>query len=244
MMIIDTHCHIDLYPNPRQVLQDSVNANITVIAMTNLPSHFEIGYPHFQPLKKIRLALGMHPLMANSHKREFDLFLKNISKTSYIGEVGLDFSKEGLSTKDIQIDTFSKILKVVSGQKKILSIHSRKAEKEVLDLLVQNHIHSAIFHWYSGGVSLIDSIAEAGYFFSINPAMVKSMSGRRIISKIPRPLILTETDGPFVNGKNLPLNPGETSSVINHLVQEWSVSSYDVEKLISSNFLRLISRLK
>ncbi len=119
-MIVDTHCHIDLYPNPRQVLEDSVQANIAVLSMTNLPSHFEMGYSHFQSLKKIRLALGMHPLMANSHKEEFDLFLKNLNKTSYIGEVGLDFSKEGISTKEIQIETFSKILNVISGQKKIL----------------------------------------------------------------------------------------------------------------------------
>lgn len=243
-MIIDTHCHIDLYPNPTKVLQNCVKADITVLAMTNLPSHFEMGYSHFQSLRKIRLALGMHPLMADSHKKEFGLFLKNISKTSYIGEVGLDFSKEGLSTKDIQIDTFSKILKEVSGQKKILSIHSRKAEKEVLDLLTKNNIQSAIFHWYSGGLNLIDVIAKAGYFFSINPAMVKSMSGRKIISKIPKQLVLTETDGPFVNDKDLPLNPGETSSVINHLAKEWNTSIQEVENVISSNFLRLINSLK
>ena len=72
-MIIDTHCHIDLYSNPRQVLQDAVKSDVTVLAMTNLPSHFEMGYSHFQSLKKIRLALGMHPLMADFHKMEFDL---------------------------------------------------------------------------------------------------------------------------------------------------------------------------
>ncbi|MBS5908911.1 MULTISPECIES: Qat anti-phage system TatD family nuclease QatD [Dysgonomonas] len=243
-MIIDTHCHIDLYPNPRKVLQDSVIANITVLAMTNLPSHFEMGYPYFQSLKKIRLALGMHPLMADLHAKEFDLFLKNISRTSYIGEIGLDFSKEGISTKDIQIETFSKILQIVSEQKKILSIHSRKAEKEVLDLLVKNNIQFAIFHWYSGGLNLIDSIVEAGYFFSINPAMVKSMSGRKIISKIPKHYILTETDGPFVEVRNFPLKPGEISSVINYLAQEWNITNCEVENTISSNFLRLISHLK
>ncbi|MFJ7761431.1 TatD family hydrolase, partial [Pedobacter suwonensis] len=88
-MIIDTHCHIDLYPNPKQVLKDLVKNDITVLAMTNLPSHFEMGYMHFQSLKRIRLALGMHPLMADSHEKEFNKFLKNINKTSYIGEVGL-----------------------------------------------------------------------------------------------------------------------------------------------------------
>lgn len=243
-MIIDAHCHIDLYSNPRQVLQDSVKANIVVLAMTNLPSHFEMGYSHFQQLKNIRLALGMHPLMANSHKKEFDLFLKNIGKTSYVGEVGLDFSKEGISTKDIQIDTFTKVLKVIGGQKKVLSIHSRNAEKEVLDLLIKNNIQSAIFHWYSGGLNLINAITEAGYFFSVNPAMLKSASGRKIISKIPKEFILTETDGPFVIENNLPLNPGETSSVIYHLAQEWKISNHAVEDIITSNFFRLIRSLK
>lgn len=243
-MIIDTHCHIDLYPNPKKVLQDCANADITVLAMTNLPSHFEMGYIHFQSLKKIRLALGMHPLMANLHIREFDLFLKNVSKTSYIGEVGLDFSKEGISTKDIQINTFSKILKVISGQKKILSIHSRKAEKEVLELLIKNNIRSAIFHWYSGGLNLIDAIADAGYFFSITPAMIKSISGKKIISKIPKQYVLTETDGPFVVENNLTLKPGQVYSVINFLAKEWILTQDEVKKIIWENFMRLIAQIK
>ncbi|WP_028071707.1 Qat anti-phage system TatD family nuclease QatD [Sphingobacterium thalpophilum] len=243
-MIIDTHCHIDLYPNPRKVLQDCVRADITVLAMTNLPSHFEMGYSHFQSLKKIRLALGMHPLMADSHKKEFGLFRKNINRTSYIGEVGLDFSKEGIFTKDIQIDTFSKILKIISGQKKILSIHSRKAEKEVLDLLIENNIQSAIFHWYSGGVNLIDSIAKAGYFFSINPAMIKSISGRKIISKLPKHLVLTETDGPFINENDYPIKPGQVNTVISYLSEEWLITEKDVKEIIRLNFYNLLNYIK
>ncbi|MDN3607543.1 Qat anti-phage system TatD family nuclease QatD [Kaistella yonginensis] len=243
-MIIDTHCHIDLYQNPKKKLQDCVKADISVLAMTNLPSHFEMGYAHFQSLKKIRLALGMHPLMADSHKKEFNLFLKNINKTSYIGEIGLDFSKGGITTKEIQIDTFSKILNVVSGQKKVLSIHSRKAEKEVLELLVKNNIQSAIFHWYSGGLNLIDAIVEAGYFFSINPAMVKSISGKKIISKIPKEFILTETDGPFISENELPIQPGQIQPVITFLAEEWMISSDEVKKIIWSNFQNIIKRLK
>ncbi|VTR51430.1 DNase TatD [Sphingobacterium thalpophilum] len=212
--------------------------------MTNLPSHFEMGYSHFQSLKKIRLALGMHPLMADSHKKEFGLFRKNINRTSYIGEVGLDFSKEGIFTKDIQIDTFSKILKIISGQKKILSIHSRKAEKEVLDLLIENNIQSAIFHWYSGGVNLIDSIAKAGYFFSINPAMIKSISGRKIISKLPKHLVLTETDGPFINENDYPIKPGQVNTVISYLSEEWLITEKDVKEIIRLNFYNLLNYIK
>lgn len=243
-MIIDTHCHIDLYPNPKKVLQDCVNADITVLAMTNLPSHFEMGYSHFQSLKKIRIALGMHPLMAESHQREFDLFLKNLNRTSYIGEVGLDFSKEGLPTKNIQINTFSKILKEVFGQKKILSIHSRKAEKEVLELLLNNNIQAAIFHWYSGGVNLIKDIADAGYYFSINPAMIKSVSGQKIISKIPKDKILTETDGPFIIENNTIIKPGQVGTVITYLSKKWLLSEDNVIKIIQSNFKCIVESIR
>ena len=242
-MIIDTHCHIDLYPNPRKVLQDCIKADMTVLAMTNLPSHFEMGYTHFQSLKKIRIALGMHPLMADSHQREFGLFLKNINKTSYVGEIGLDFSKWGISTKDIQIDTFNKILKELSGRKKILSIHSRKAEKEVFELLIQYKIQNAIFHWYSGGLKLIRKIAEEGYFFSINPAMIKSTTGQKIISKIPKENVLTETDGPFIENRNKPLNPGEVTDVILYLSKIWNLTFDEAQIIIMINFKRLIKNL-
>ncbi|SIS49895.1 Qat anti-phage system TatD family nuclease QatD [Belliella pelovolcani] len=243
-MIVDTHCHIDLYPNPRQVLEGSVQANITVLAMTNLPSHFEMGYSHFQSLKRIRLALGMHPLMANSHKKEFDLFLKNLNKTSYIGEVGLDFSKEGISTKEIQIDTFSKILNSISGQNKILSIHSRKAEKEVLELLIKNNIQSAIFHWYSGGLNLIDQIVREGYYFSVNPAMVKSLNGKKIIAKIPLNKLLLESDGPFIKNNQKTLHPWELKEMFSHISHLKGVNFCEVEKQIETNFYTLISDLK
>lgn len=243
--MIDTHCHIDLYPNPNKILQVCVKADMTVLAMTNLPSHFEMGYPYFQSLKKIRLALGMHPLMADSHKNEFDLFLKNIDKTSYIGEVGLDFSKEGISTKEIQIDTFTKILKVITGKKKILSIHSRKAEKEVLDLLNYYQIEYAIFHWYSGGLNLIKNISDAGFYFSINPAMIKSISGQKIISKIPKENILTETDGPFINDQfNNPILPGDINAVIIYLSNIWNISTSEVVIIINTNFNRLIKSIR
>ena len=93
-MIIDTHCHIDMYENPLEVALECEQKGVITIGMTNLPSHFELGRPHLLAFKKVRLALGLHPLYAESHKKELPIFLRNISKTSYIGEIGLDFSKD------------------------------------------------------------------------------------------------------------------------------------------------------
>ncbi|KYP13029.1 Qat anti-phage system TatD family nuclease QatD [Flavihumibacter sp. CACIAM 22H1] len=242
--MLDTHCHIDLYSKPESILNECDKYGYTILSMTNLPSHFERGIPFFQNRNKVRQALGMHPLHTAHHKKEFPKFISNLEKTSYIGEVGLDFSKEGFDTKDIQVHTFEKILEIVSDKKKLLSIHSRLAERKVLELLRKYKIKNVIFHWYSGDINLIDEIVQQGYYFSINPAMVKSMSGKKIISKVPRNFILTETDGPFVMENDLPIRPGHVQPVVDFLATEWMLKNDEVKQIIWSNFQKVVKKLK
>jgi len=241
--MIDTHCHIDLYDDPIQVANECEKLGIITIGMTNLPSHFEMGFNHLLTFKKVRLALGMHPLHAESHKKEFPSFIRNISKTSYIGEIGLDFSREGIATKEIQIQTFTQILLALAGQNKILSLHSRKAEREILKLLIEHDIKLAIFHWYSGPVSLIDEMVRAGYFFSINTAMIKSKSGQEIISRIPMEHLLTESDGPFIGINDRPVRPVDLKLVLQYLSVVRNISIDIVQKTIDQNFASLITSL-
>jgi len=198
-MIIDTHCHFDMMPHPEAYISAKEKAGDIVIGMTNLPSHFRMGQPHLRSFKHVRLALGLHPLLASENKNELPLFNSLLDQTSYIGEIGLDFSKEGLSTKDDQVFVLRKLLAKLDGKKKIISVHSRKAEKELFDLLCEYNINNVIFHWYSGPVDLIPSIISEGYYFSVNEAMTLSKNGRNIIKNIPRNRILTETDAPYNN---------------------------------------------
>lgn len=242
--MIDTHCHIDLYDNPIEIANESEKAGIITIGMTNLPSHFEMGYRHLKSYKRVRLALGLHPLYSELHKEELPAFIKNIDNTSYIGEIGLDFSKEGIASKDIQLNTFERILTELKGKKKILSLHSRKAESVLLDSLIRHNVNAAIFHWYSGPITLIKKIIDAGYFFSINPAMIKSKSGQTIIAKIPQEFILTESDGPFVQHNNNPVKPSDVCLVITYLSNFWQLPETVIKASIDGNFNRLISTIR
>lgn len=242
--MIDTHCHVDLYFNPLEIVNESERLGIRTIGMTNLPSHFKMGIPHLKGYKKTRLALGMHPLMVNNHIEEFPLFYEYFNSTSYIGEIGLDFSKEGIDTKEQQIKSFTKILKAVGDKPKILSIHSRRAEKEVLRLLKHYSIKNAIFHWYSGGLKLIDEIVDSGYFLSVNPAMIQSESGKKIIGKIPLEFVLTESDGPFINFNGHPVRPRDIKQVIIYLSNLHNTDSMSIENHIKRNFDVLLKRIK
>lgn len=228
-MIIDTHCHFDMMPNPEGYISAKEKAGDIVIGMTNLPSHFKMGQSHLIGYKHIRLALGLHPLLAAENRKELTLFKRLIDQTSYIGEIGLDFSREGIATKNEQISVLREVLATIKGKKKIVSVHSRNAEKELLDMLCEFEIKNVIFHWYSGPVDLIPSIIERGYYFSINESMCRSKKGRSIIGKIPREKILTETDAPYNNRTNIRM-------VLNQL----NMSEVD----IFYNFNRLLNDIK
>ena len=196
-MIVDTHCHFDMMPQPEAYIRQKEQMGDIVIGMTNLPSHFQTGQPHLKGYRHIRLALGLHPLKAVEGKTQLALFRKLVGQTSYIGEIGLDFSREGVATKDEQLEVLRDVLSAIRGKKKVVSVHSRKAEKDLLELLCEYEIENVIFHWYSGSVNLIPAILEQGYYFSVNEAMCLSKNGRAIIEKIPKDRLLTETDAPY-----------------------------------------------
>ena len=241
--MIDAHCHIDLYKNPVSVLNESETRGLLILAMTNLPSHFELGYSHTRPFKRVRLALGMHPLLAEKHSNEFAIFERNLSLTSYIGEVGLDYSREGYATKDLQIQSFTRVLNLISDKQKLVSLHSRRAERDVYNLLLQFNIKSAIFHWYSGPLALIDEISASGYFFSVNPAMCKSTSGQKIIRRIPRHRMLTETDGPYVEVNGKTITPKDVYIVCEYLSSIWLLSVEEVQTIVAANFRTAVSMM-
>lgn len=228
-MIIDTHCHFDMMPNPEGYISAKEKAGDIVIGMTNLPSHFKMGQSHLIGYKHIRLALGLHPLLAAENRKELTLFKRLVDQTSYIGEIGLDFSTEGIATKNEQISVLWEVLATIKGKKKIVSVHSRNAEKELLDMLCEFEIKNVVFHWYSGPVDLIPAIIERGFYFSINESMCRSKNGQSIIGKIPREKILTETDAPYNKRTNIRM-------VLNQL----NMSEVD----IFYNFNRLLNDIK
>ena len=196
-MIIDTHCHFDMMPQPEAYIRRREQAGDIVIGMTNLPRHFQMGQSHLKGYRHIRLALGLHPLRAVEGNIQLELFRRLVDQTSYIGEIGLDFSREGIATKDEQIAVLREVLTAIRGKNKIVSVHSRRAEKELLNLLCEYEIKNVIFHWYSGPVDIVPSILEKGYYFSVNEAMCLSKNGQSIVNSIPRDRILTETDAPY-----------------------------------------------
>ncbi|MGF9821078.1 TatD family hydrolase [Brevibacillus agri] len=209
MTYFDFHVHIDHYPNPIKLAKEYESYKIYALFVTNLPELFEKQYLSYQNFKYVRLALGYHPDLTDEFPLNHDLFDKMASRTSYIGEVGVDNSRGKASNLQKQLENFAFITQKKYNKDKIYSIHSRGAEDEILDLLIENDVKNAVFHWYTGKISTLERIVERKYMFSVNVNMLLSKKGINIIKKIPQELLLFETDGPFTRFENKVIRPAQ-----------------------------------
>ena len=246
--MLDAHNHLDRYKDPKKIACEAELRRVFTIAVTNLPSHFLAGLPHIKRFSQIQLSLGFHPLASlemnrADMKHELTLFKKSIHLTSFVGEIGLDFSHEGKSMQVVQLANFRVIAEALSNCKKYISLHSRFAESAVLDILGESQVANAVFHWYSGSVQMLDEVVSHGHYFSVNPGMLRSEKGKKIIDRIPPERLLTETDGPYVKVNRFSLLPWDVTIVENYLSAIWAMSPESVRKLIWSNYKKLLSQL-
>ena len=200
-MLIDTHFHLDLMDNMQELIQEFRKSDVGVLAVGTTPKAYVREKQFCTGVNNINVGLGLHPQLVSERFREIDLFLSMINNSRYIGEIGLDFSSDFISSKDQQIDCFRKIVKACADEGgKVLSIHSVKAAGIVIDEIqtvgaFKNNI--CIFHWFTGVASERKRAIEAGAWFSINPRMLRTKNGLETIKALPGDKILLETDAPF-----------------------------------------------
>ena len=240
-MMHDTHCHLDLYPDPYAVAIDIEKANITTVAVTNLPSAYFAAKPHIEQFRSLNLAVGLHPLLALEHtSREKQLFQIAVQETIFVGEVGLDFSRDGVDTRDEQIKSFRFVLEQLQGLNRFVTIHSRKAEDTILGLLNEYEVCPEVFHWYSGTLDTLISLVDSGHYLSINTSMLRTNNGKRIIEHIPRGRVLTETDGPFTQIGRKPTVPADVKVIHKYLSSIWDDKPPRVEQQLNTNLVNYL----
>lgn len=243
--MLDAHCHLDLYPDPSKIAAEAERAGVFTVFVTNLPSAFDLAYPHAVRFEKVRIAVGLHPLTADLHTQsELNRFRQLVQMTSFIGEIGLDFSRDGLPTREKQVRSFRFVLQSLENQARFVTIHSRQAEAAVLDLLEENYDHPVVFHWYSGSLNDLDLAVARGHFFSVNPSMIRIKKGRNLVERIPRDRILTESDGPFVSIGSRHVVPADVHLVERGLAEIWASEPSLVRKAVANNFRQLLKPLQ
>ncbi len=193
--LYDTHFHLDLQKDRVAAIREIEEHQIYTIAVTNLPDLYRKEYCEIAS-KYIRLALGFHPELLHQYKGQIPLMWEFLPEVRYIGEVGLDFVDT--TYKSEQIAFFSELIERCRFDRdKIITIHSRRAVRQVLRIIGNNYRFKPILHWFTGSNDELLEAVDAGFYFSINGAMMTSKRFIALLPLIPKERLLLETDSPF-----------------------------------------------
>ena len=193
--LYDTHFHLDLQKDRSAVIREIEQNQVYVIAVTNLPDLYRKEIRVVKS-KYIRLALGLHPELVHQYKNQIHLMWDLLPDVRYVGEVGLDFVD--LTHQKEQVDFFCELIERCRyDEKKIITIHSRRAVSKVLEIIGYNFQFKPILHWFTGNRDELQEAIGRGCFFSVNGAMLCSKRFLDLLPIIPSDRILLETDSPF-----------------------------------------------
>lgn len=225
--LLDTHCHLDAYPEPLQVLAEADSAGVDVVAVTETPDAYRRLRTRVGPRRPgIQIGIGFHPASRPAAAPgQLERFFRLAHSADWVGEVGLDFHP-GIDRREKtrQIHVLESILSHASVAAKPITVHSRGAAADTIRLVEASSARRVVLHWYTGPAALLDDALEAQCRFSINPAMLGSPKARALVGRIPPDRVLTETDGPYCQRAGRPARPADVAYLTDTLAGLWSVS--------------------
>ncbi len=259
MNLVDVHCHLNhslFNKDLENVLDRAKLAGLKAILVSgvNPPEN-----RHVLELSKkyplIKASLGIYPidalgLAANEtgllkHKgkinldEEFAFIKKNIKHVTAIGEVGMDFKWADKETYQEQADNFRKIIHFANEVNKPLVIHSRRAEKECLEILETEAKIPVDLHCFSGKKKLVKKAIELGYYFSIPANIGKSQHFQMVVQLTPITQLLTETDSPWLGPTDKRNEPSNVKQTVKEIAKMKCLSEEETAKQIWQNYQKV-----
>jgi len=250
-MLVDAHSHLDRYLLCKRfggdiypVLQQLEEQKILTISNSMDITSYRTNCRIAKKCKYVIPVFGIHPWNAHRYVNKTELVEKLIDKTEIVGEIGLDYYYVKDKSKYPAQRKILSLFLSKSG-KKIVSIHTKGAEEEILDLLRKYENEKVVIHWFSGDLDVLREMISEGYYFSIVPEVKSSKHIREIVKNIPLKQLLTETDNPggpasYLGEKGMPIL---IRIVIEEVAKIKGESAEQIENTVKDNFVRLAGPL-
>ncbi|HEX9444111.1 MAG TPA: TatD family hydrolase [Candidatus Binatia bacterium] len=244
-MLIDAHAHLDKYGTALPAALEEIDRRriFTWAVSMDLPSYREslaIGARSDRVLP----TFGVHPRRAPEYAGRLKELGPWIERSPAIGEIGLDFHwVRDPSEYPAQKRVFEYFLAAAREQNKLVNLHTKGAEKEILLSLERYDVRRAIVHWYSGPLDILRALVEYGAYFTFGVDLASSAEIRRILRLVPPERTLTETDNPgglqWLSG-TIGM-PAALLQVVEAVAAVRETSPEGVSESVEKNFRRLIA---
>lgn len=162
-------------------------------------------------------AAGIHPNEFNPDSPDSPDDIPEIllrPRVIAVGETGLDLYRKRTSV-ELQIEVFKKHIRLAEAFGLTLIVHSRNAEREVLDVLGDDVAVPVIMHCFTGPDDTALEAADRGYYIGFAGPMTfdKNRRLRDLAGSLPPDRILIETDAPYLSPEPLRGRRNEPSNV-------------------------------
>ena len=225
MKLIDTHCHLNdeqLYQNIDEVISRALKTGVekmVVIGWDKASS--ELAVKIAEQYSFIFACVGIHPEnLEGVDEKELNetLNLCKCPKVVGIGEIGLDCHWEKDPQKrEIQKEFFIKQIEFANKVGLPISIHSREAFQDTLEILKQHKpLHGGVMHCYSGSVENIQDIINLNLYIGLDGPVTfrNSKTPKEVAAEVPLERLVLETDSPYLSPHPLRGTVNEPSNLI------------------------------
>jgi TatD DNase family protein len=155
-----------------------------------------------------------------------------------VGEIGLDGRASKERDGRLQVLAFKTQLEFAEKRGLPVSVHSREATRQVLEILSTYDLRGVLLHWFMGEPRELAKVQDRGYYISFGPSLLYSKRAAQLASMADRRYVLVESDGPVRYGDLFgggPATPIAVPSVIYRLAGIWAMAYEEVEVVVEEN---------
>ena len=205
MYLIDTHTHIYLpeFEDDRAaVIQKAMDAGVEEMYLPAIDSTTHMAMFKVEDEYPVcRAMIGLHPCSVNQdYNKEINIIEEYVSKRKFIaiGEIGLDFYWDKTFVKE-QYEAFHEQIKIALKKKLPISIHSRNATDECIEVVSQYRELRGVFHCFSGNEEQAKKIIDMNFMLGIGGVVTFKNSGLdKVMERTGIDQVILETDAPYL----------------------------------------------
>ncbi|MHB1956981.1 MAG: TatD family hydrolase [Sulfobacillus sp.] len=253
LTLFDSHCHIQDpdFDADREAVYQRARAQGVGLLVPGYSMATSYLAMEFAELHDEAYALiGVHPHDAKDVSEENLTELRSWSdspKVVGIGEIGLDYHYMN-SPAPRQREVFLRQLELARELGLPVSVHSRDAEPDTLELLDRVPGVQGVLHCFTGSEEFANQLLSRGFYVSFaGPISFKNAHAlRAVVSAVPKDRLLVETDAPYLSPapwrgqRNEPLRVIRNAEVV---AAQKNCTTKEVFSFTMSNTYNLFSRM-
>ena len=247
--MIDTHTHIylpEFDADRTLVLERAAAQGIDTLLLPAIDaSTHEAMLATERDFPACRAMIGLHPCSVKADfERELDDIRGRLAQRSFIaiGEIGLDFYWDKTFVEQ-QFQAFNAQIRLALDHDLPISIHSREAIDEAIEVVRQYPGLRGVFHCFSGTAVQAQQIMETGFYLGIGGVVTFKKAGLdAVLKETGLDRVVLETDAPYLapvpyRGKRN--EPAYTALVAAHIARVCGLGEGVVEEITTENARQL-----